>query len=80
MNYSNYIAEEIDKSISYSEYIVENVDKSIGYAEYIAEKIDKSISYSEYATGRQKTKGEIMREERKKKLDILINLNEFNCD
>lgn len=34
--------------IQYSEYICENIDKSISYTEYLSESFDKKISYSEY--------------------------------
>lgn len=47
-NYKDYLAENLDTSISYSEYIAENMDSSINFSEYIAENLDKNISYSEY--------------------------------
>ena len=48
INYSNYLAEKLDKSIDYSDYISENLGKSIDFSEYIAENVDKTIKYSEY--------------------------------
>ena len=43
-----YLAENINSSISYSNYVSEYLDKSISYSEYISEYLDKSISYSDY--------------------------------
>lgn len=34
--------------IQYSEYIAESIDKSISYTEYLSDSFDKKISYSEY--------------------------------
>lgn len=41
-NYSQYLAENIDKSISYSEYVSESIS-GIDYSSYLAENINKSI-------------------------------------
>lgn len=41
-NYSQYLAEAIDKSISYTEYISESIS-GIEYSSYLAEKIDNAI-------------------------------------
>lgn len=40
--YTEYIAEQIDNSISYTEYLAEHIDNSISYTEYLAEALDKS--------------------------------------
>jgi hypothetical protein len=34
--------------IQYSEYIAESIDKSISYTEYLSDSFDRKISYSEY--------------------------------
>jgi hypothetical protein len=34
--------------IQYSDYISESIDKSISYTDYLSESFDKSISYTEY--------------------------------
>lgn len=39
INYSQYIAELIDKNISYTEYLAENMAQDISYSEYISERI-----------------------------------------
>ena len=39
INYSQYIAEQIDRSISYTKYIAENLSQGISYSEYLAERI-----------------------------------------
>lgn len=39
MNYSEYIAENLEKSIIFSEYIAENLDKMISYSEYVASSL-----------------------------------------
>lgn len=39
INYSQYIAEHIDKSISYTDYISENLNTTISYSEYLSERI-----------------------------------------
>jgi hypothetical protein len=42
VNYSEYVSEQIDKSMSYTEYVYEQIDMSMSYyTEYTAEKIDK---------------------------------------
>ena len=46
--YSEYICQNLDKSINYSEYLVENLDRTVKYADYISEHLDQSINYSEY--------------------------------
>jgi hypothetical protein len=40
MNYSEYLAENLDNTITYSEYLAENLDNTITYSEYIAENLD----------------------------------------
>lgn len=46
INYSQYVAEYLDKNISYAEYVAENAyaekAHNLSYSEYIAERIDKS--------------------------------------
>jgi len=42
--------------INYEEYIAEQLGKSIGYSEYIAEQLDRNISYTEYLSGMYDTK------------------------
>ena len=37
--------------IDYKEYIAEQINKSISYSEYVAEQIDINISYTEYLSG-----------------------------
>ncbi len=64
MDYRDYIAENLDKSISYSEYIMENLDKSISYAEYIAGNLDGYETEQEKLTRERKE----VRELRNKKL------------
>lgn len=41
VNYTQYISEQIDRTISYTEHIAEQIDRTISYSEYTAEKIDK---------------------------------------
>ena len=42
VNYGEYVAEQIDRTISYTEYVSEQIDMSMSYyTEYTAEKIDK---------------------------------------
>jgi hypothetical protein len=41
IDYSAYLAENIDKTISYSEYISEHLDKNISYSEYLSENLSK---------------------------------------
>jgi hypothetical protein len=50
MNYTEYIAENIDKSMQYNEYIAEHLDNAITYTEYIADSLNtlNDISYSDY--------------------------------
>lgn len=43
INYVDYIAENLDRTIQYSEYLAENIDKNINYTEYIAENLDSPI-------------------------------------
>ena len=44
INYSQYLAEQIDKSMSYVDYLSENLylakSNSISYSEYLSEKIN----------------------------------------
>lgn len=44
INYSQYIAEQIDKSISYTEYLAENLAQGISYSEYLSKELNKSLS------------------------------------
>jgi hypothetical protein len=37
--------------MDYEEYIAEQLNNSISYSEYIAEQIDRNISYTEYLSG-----------------------------
>ena len=46
INYAEYIAENLDKSINYSEYISENLSP-INYSEYISENLN-TIDYTKY--------------------------------
>ncbi len=46
--YTEYLAEKLDQSISYSEDVAEKTDKSISYSEKLAETLDNSIQYSEH--------------------------------
>jgi tRNA U34 5-carboxymethylaminomethyl modifying enzyme MnmG/GidA len=39
VNYNEYLAESIDKSMRYSEYVAENLSSTISYSEYISEQI-----------------------------------------
>ena len=39
INYSQYIAEMIDRSISYTEYLAENLAQDVSYSEYLSERI-----------------------------------------
>jgi hypothetical protein len=48
IQYSEYLAENVDKGIAYSEYLGENLDKGIAYTEYVAEKLNNGIEYTEY--------------------------------
>ena len=34
--------------INYSEYVAESIDKSISYTEYLSDSLDRKISYSEH--------------------------------
>jgi hypothetical protein len=43
INYSQYVAESLDKTIVYSEYIAENINNFTPYSDYIAEEIKKMI-------------------------------------
>jgi hypothetical protein len=40
IEYSEYIAESLDKNISYLNTLAENVDNSIAYSEYLAESVE----------------------------------------
>lgn len=45
--YSNYLAEQLDKTINYTEYLADKVSNSntyIKYSEYIAEEINKKFN------------------------------------
>lgn len=39
INYSQYLAEIIDRSISYTEYLAENLSQDISHSEYLAKRI-----------------------------------------
>ena len=41
INYEEYIAEQLNSSISYSEYIAEQLDRNISYTEYLSGMYDK---------------------------------------
>ena len=51
ISYSEYICENVSKSIDYTEYLAEQLNITISYTEYIAENIDKNISYTNYIRG-----------------------------
>jgi hypothetical protein len=53
--------------IDYKEYIAEQINKSISYSEYVAEQIDRNISYTEYLSGIYDTKN-VKRKEKIKNL------------
>ena len=58
--YTEYIAENLEKNLQYSEYLAENLEKTIKYSEYLAGSVDLS------ETEAQKAKR--IRLEREKKL------------
>lgn len=62
MNYTDYLKNQIDKTIQYSEYVSE---KNISYSNYIAENMDKNIVYTDYF-------GMLIRDRRKKKIKNLF--------
>lgn len=64
MNYTDYIKQQLDKSLSYSEYVSEK--NYISYSNYISENIDKNIVYTDYF-------GIMIRDKRKKKIKNLFN-------
>jgi len=35
VNYSEYVSEQIDKSMSYTEYVADNLSSIISYSEYL---------------------------------------------
>jgi len=47
INYAEYLAENIDKTLQYAEYLAENIDKSIDYSDYIAKNLNYSQKSSE---------------------------------
>jgi hypothetical protein len=57
MNYTDYLKNQIDKTIKYSEYVA--------YSNYIAENMDKNIVYNDYFG--------MLRDRRKKKIKNLFN-------
>ncbi len=63
MNYTDYINQNIDKSISYSEYVSEQ--NYISYSDYISKNIDRNIVYTDYF-------GMMLRDRRKKKIKRLF--------
>lgn len=71
MDYSDYIAENLDKCIDYNDYITENLDECIDYTDYIAEHLDKCISYSEYIAENLYGRKPTIKEIRKKKIEQL---------
>ena len=46
--YSNYLAEKLEKTIEYSAYLAENLDNTITTNNEISEKLDNSIAYTEH--------------------------------
>ena len=46
--YSNYLAEKLEKTIEYSAYLAENLDNTITTNNEISEKLDNSVAYSEH--------------------------------
>lgn len=62
INYSDYLSEMVNKSVSYTEhvaettnnaieyssYLGEQLNSSIGHQDYIAEKLNQTINYAEY--------------------------------
>lgn len=42
--------------IDYEEYVAEQLSKSIAYSEYVSEQIDRNINFSEYLSGIYDTK------------------------
>ena len=46
--YSNYLAEKLEKTIEYSAYLAENLDNTITTNNEISEKLDNSVSYTEH--------------------------------
>lgn len=53
--------------MDYEEYIAEQLNNSISYSEYVAEQIDRNISYTEYLSGMYDTKN-VKRKEKIKNL------------
>lgn len=51
--YCEYLAENLDKSISHGDYLAENLENSINFSNYLAENLDKSIEYSNYLAEEQ---------------------------
>lgn len=47
-NYSDYLAEKLDKDITYSEYIAKQLDSDISYSDYVYENLNREIKYSDY--------------------------------
>lgn len=46
--YSNYLAEKLEKTIEYSVYLAENLDNTITTNNEISEKLDNSVAYTEH--------------------------------
>lgn len=46
INYTEYLLDNLDKTISYTEYIAENINEEydISYSDYLAESIDKKYN------------------------------------
>ena len=64
MNYSDYITNQLNKTISYSEYVAEK--NYFSYSDYINENIDKNIVYTDYFEM-------MIKDRRKKKIKNLFN-------
>ncbi len=66
-------------NISYTEYVNEQLNKTISYSEYVAEQIDKNISYTEYITEQLHGKDpEWKNKKRDKIIDEILNDEEQN--
>lgn len=68
MNYAEYIAESLSKSIEYSEYLAESLHKSTTYEEYIAECLDPSYTEKKKIV-ELRIKRKLLSKERKEKIN-----------
>jgi len=68
IDYAEYIAENLEKSVQYSEYIAENLDKNLEYSEYLAENLDGYESEE----NRRKREQRELKEIRNKKINRLF--------